>query len=70
MVKGVMFDFSGTLFRIESVLEWLGAVVAEAGLDMSVDGLAACAGRLTEVGALPGGAPPRALAGASRGPVA
>ncbi|MGW6159468.1 hydrolase, partial [Streptomyces sp. NPDC055144] len=29
MVKGVMFDFSGTLFRIESVSEWLGAVVAE-----------------------------------------
>ncbi|MGW4386905.1 HAD family hydrolase [Streptomyces sp. NPDC004685] len=61
MVKGVMFDFSGTLFRIESVPEWLGAVVAEAGLEMSADELAACAGRLTDVGALPGGAPPRTL---------
>ncbi|MEK0098545.1 hydrolase, partial [Streptomyces sp. A475] len=61
MIKGVMFDFSGTLFRIESVPEWLGAVVAEAGLDMSEDELAACSGRLTEAGALPGGAPPRAV---------
>ncbi|MFF1690346.1 MULTISPECIES: HAD family hydrolase [unclassified Streptomyces] len=61
MIKGVMFDFSGTLFHIESVPHWLEAVVSEAGLDMSEDELAACAGRLAEAGALPGGPPPRAL---------
>ncbi|MFE5581756.1 HAD family hydrolase [Kitasatospora sp. NPDC056531] len=59
MIKGVMFDFSGTLFRIESTTQWLRAVVAKAGLAMSEDELDACAGRLEAAGALAGGAPPR-----------
>jgi hypothetical protein len=29
--KGVLFDFSGTLFRIESAASWLRAALAEAG---------------------------------------
>ncbi|MEZ0090503.1 HAD family hydrolase [Streptacidiphilus sp. EB129] len=59
MIKGVMFDFSGTLFRIESVEEWF------ATLGSALDALtpaehAECARRLTEYGALPGGPPPLA----------
>ncbi|MFF4693097.1 HAD family hydrolase [Streptomyces sp. NPDC001307] len=61
MIKGVMFDFSGTLFRIESTADSLRAVVAEGGLAMTEGEFAACVGRLEEVGALPGGPPPRRL---------
>ncbi|GGM96986.1 HAD family hydrolase [Streptomyces fuscichromogenes] len=59
MVKGVMFDFSGTLFRIESTAQWLRAVVADAGLAVPVSELDACTARLEEFGAQPGGVPPR-----------
>lgn len=54
MIKGVMFDFSGTVFHIESVREWFDAVphgLSGAELD-------ACVERLTAAGALPGGPPP------------
>lgn len=61
MIKGVMFDFSGTLFRIEPTEDWLRAVVAEAGIDMDEAELVECAARLEEAGALPGGANPRRL---------
>lgn len=60
-VKGVMFDFSGTLFRVEPTGDWLRAVVADAGLDLPEAELVACAARLEEAGALPGGANPRRL---------
>ncbi len=46
-----MFDFSGTLFHIESVAEWLDAL----GLDLPPAERAACVRRLTDLGALPGG---------------
>ncbi|MBW8804879.1 MAG: hydrolase [Catenulispora sp. 13_1_20CM_3_70_7] len=59
MIKGVMFDFSGTLFRIESTADWLRAVVADAGLAVTESELAACTSQLEEFGALPGGVPPR-----------
>ncbi|MFF4147375.1 HAD family hydrolase [Streptomyces sp. NPDC001698] len=59
MIKGVMFDFSGTLFRIESTEQWLRAVVANASLAVPERELDACAGRLEEAGAQPGGAAPR-----------
>jgi HAD superfamily hydrolase (TIGR01493 family) len=59
MIKGVMFDFSGTLFRIESASLWLRAVVANAGLAVSEGELDACAHELEEFGAQPGGVPPR-----------
>lgn len=59
MIKGVMFDFSGTLFRIESAAQWLRAVATSAGLAVTERELDACAGRLEEFGAQPGGVPPR-----------
>ena len=54
MIRGVMFDFSGTLFHIESVGQWFDAV----GLDLPEPERAACVRRLTEYGALPGGPQP------------
>lgn len=61
MIKGVMFDFSGTLFRIEPTEDWLRAVLAEAAIDVPEAELLACAARLEEAGALPGGANPRRM---------
>lgn len=60
-VRGVMFDFSGTLFRIEPTEDWLRAVVADAGIDLPEAELISCAALLEEAGALPGGASPRLL---------
>ena len=34
MVTGVLFDFSGTLFRIESAESWLRAVLRECQVPM------------------------------------
>ncbi|MFI0942089.1 HAD family hydrolase [Streptomyces sp. NPDC021020] len=61
MIKGVMFDFSGTLFRIESAAEWLRVVVADAGLAVPEGELDACVVALEEFGAQPGGVPPRRI---------
>ncbi|GGT63150.1 HAD family hydrolase [Streptomyces lateritius] len=61
MIKGVLFDFSGTLFRIESAEDWLRAVVAACGHAMAEAELAGCAARLEAAGAQPGGANPRRL---------
>ncbi|WP_182446045.1 HAD family hydrolase [Streptacidiphilus sp. PB12-B1b] len=54
MIKGVMFDFSGTLFRIETVAEWFDTL----GLDLSGSERARCIERLTAAGAQPGGPQP------------
>ena len=54
----VLFDFSGTLFRIESAESWLRAVLDEAGLALSRAELAETARALETAGALPGGAAP------------
>ncbi|MHC5904031.1 HAD family hydrolase [Streptomyces sp. S6] len=54
-MSAVLFDFSGTLFRIESTDSWLRAVAGDAGLALSEAELAKYAGTLHEVGALPGG---------------
>jgi putative hydrolase of the HAD superfamily len=54
--KGVLFDFSGTLFRIESTDSWLRAVLAEAELTLSEPELTRTAQALEAAGALPGGA--------------
>ncbi|MEU6370409.1 HAD-IA family hydrolase [Streptomyces sp. NPDC046931] len=59
-IKGVLFDFSGTLFRIESTESWLRAVVTEAGLALSQEELVHTAERLESAGALAGGALPTA----------
>lgn len=58
MVKGVLFDFSGTLFRIEPVREWLAAVLSEQGVDVTPEDFERYVSGLTEAGALPGGPPP------------
>ncbi|MFD7014277.1 HAD family hydrolase [Streptomyces sp. NPDC059161] len=60
-IKGVLFDFSGTLFRIEPVGDWLSAVLDSCGITLPDDELAACARELEEAGALPGGANPLRL---------
>jgi HAD superfamily hydrolase (TIGR01493 family) len=56
-----MFDFSGTLMRIESAERWLGSVLEQAGLAASADELRTYARRLELAGALPGGGSPQAV---------
>ncbi|WP_028800251.1 HAD-IA family hydrolase [Streptomyces sp. 142MFCol3.1] len=57
-IKGVLFDFSGTLFRVESTDSWLRAVLRDAGLALPEDELTAAAQALDAVGAMPGGGRP------------
>ncbi|MFF4388840.1 HAD family hydrolase [Streptomyces sp. NPDC001552] len=59
MIKGVMFDFSGTLLRVESTEEWLAATLAETGIPLAEEEFGETARRLTEYGALPGGLSPQ-----------
>ena len=59
--KGALFDFSGTLFRVESVESWLRTVLDRYGTTMEAGAFARCAGRLAAAGALPGGPPPRTV---------
>ncbi|MEV6015013.1 MULTISPECIES: HAD-IA family hydrolase [unclassified Streptomyces] len=56
--KGVLFDFSGTLFRVEDTESWLRAVLAESGHTLPDPELAQKARALDEAGALAGGARP------------
>jgi putative hydrolase of the HAD superfamily len=58
-IKGVLFDFSGTLFRVEPTRRWLAGALAETGVAMAEEEFTACAQALEEAGALPGGHPPR-----------
>lgn len=60
-IRGVLFDFSGTLLRVEPVASWLGGVLADAGLTLPAAEFQRCAARLEEAGALPGGANPRVV---------
>ncbi|GAA3717187.1 HAD-IA family hydrolase [Streptomyces tremellae] len=53
--KAVLFDFSGTLFRIESAKSWLSSALAQTGVDMPADEVRRSAMRLAVAGALPGG---------------
>ncbi|MEU8585952.1 HAD-IA family hydrolase [Streptomyces sp. NPDC048664] len=57
-VKGVLFDFSGTLFRVESTASWLRAVLHETGTAPPDAGVPHTAALLEAAGALPGGANP------------
>jgi putative hydrolase of the HAD superfamily len=57
-IKGVLFDFSGTLFRAESTESWLRAVLRGADLTLPEGELAEAAYALETVGALPGGGRP------------
>ncbi|QCX80989.1 (S)-2-haloacid dehalogenase 4A [Streptomyces sp. YIM 121038] len=56
-IKGVLFDFSGTLFRVESTASWLRAALTARGLALPPDEEARLAAALDRAGALPGGAP-------------
>ncbi len=58
---GCLFDFSGTVFRVEPTGSWLRAALAAEGISVPDDEVERWALRLEEAGALPGGAPPRAV---------
>ncbi|MFF7070488.1 HAD family hydrolase [Streptomyces pseudovenezuelae] len=58
-MTAVLFDFSGTLFRIESTDSWLRAALDEAGIPLAEDEVTRLARELEHVGALPGGVAPR-----------
>ncbi|MFJ1970120.1 HAD family hydrolase [Streptomyces sp. NPDC087903] len=60
-MSAVLFDFSGTLFRIESAESWLRAVLDEAGLRLGEAELLRTSQALESTGALPGGAPAERL---------
>jgi HAD superfamily hydrolase (TIGR01493 family) len=57
-IKGVLFDFSGTLFRIESVSAWLHAALDARGASVGQADFEHWTRRLTDAGALPGGPDP------------
>lgn len=59
--EAVLFDFSGTLMRVEPAERWLSAVLAEAGLALSGEEVTGWARRLEQVGGLPGGRFPAEL---------
>ncbi|MER5946689.1 HAD-IA family hydrolase [Streptomyces sp. NPDC001904] len=54
-IKAVLFDFSGTLFRIESTGSWLRAALDATGLTLPDGEFDRAVAGLDEVGALPGG---------------
>ncbi|MDG9718311.1 HAD-IA family hydrolase [Streptomyces sp. DH24] len=58
-MTAVLFDFSGTLFRVESTESWLRGALGAAGLRLPESEVVSAARALEEAGALPGGAPPR-----------
>jgi hypothetical protein len=60
-MNAVLFDFSGTLFRIESTESWLRAVLRETGIALPEPELVEAARALESAGAMPGGAQPEQL---------
>lgn len=60
-IKGALFDFSGTLFRVEPTDAWLRAVLDASGTAVPEEDLQRYARLLEEAGALPGGAPPQVV---------
>jgi HAD superfamily hydrolase (TIGR01493 family) len=56
--KGCMFDFSGTLLRIEPAESWLRSVLDAAGIALPDEELASYAEKLSRTGGQPGGTPP------------
>lgn len=67
-IDGVLFDFSGTLLRIEPAERWLRASLAAfhavpgtAPCPLTDDEIARLAGALERAGALPGGGPPTSV---------
>jgi putative hydrolase of the HAD superfamily len=57
-MTAVLFDFSGTLFRVESTDSWLRGALAGTDVRLAEAELAAAAVALEAVGALPGGGDP------------
>ncbi|MFI5795784.1 HAD family hydrolase [Streptomyces sp. NPDC051677] len=57
-MTAVLFDFSGTLFRVESTESWLRTVLDAAGIALPEPEPAEKARALEAAGALPGGAAP------------
>ncbi|MEU2791297.1 HAD-IA family hydrolase [Streptomyces sp. NPDC007100] len=57
-IKGVLFDFSGTLARIESPETWLRTVLEETGTRVAEEEIVRLAAELSRAGALPGGSSP------------
>ncbi|QTD96834.1 HAD family hydrolase [Streptomyces cyanogenus] len=57
-MAAVLFDFSGTLFRIETAESWLRAVLAETGHTLPEPELTRAARALEAAGGLPGGPEP------------
>jgi putative hydrolase of the HAD superfamily len=66
--KAVLFDFSGTLLRIESTRAWVGAVLGGRTPPVPDDELDRYAALLERAGALPGGAAPLRVPPALAGP--
>ncbi|MEU5794018.1 HAD-IA family hydrolase [Streptomyces sp. NPDC047813] len=62
-MTAVLFDFSGTLFRVESTESWLRAVLDETGRDLPEPQVKETARALEAAGALPGGAAPMRVPG-------
>ncbi|MDX3452452.1 HAD-IA family hydrolase [Streptomyces sp. ME02-8801-2C] len=60
-MAAVLFDFSGTLFRIESTDSWLRTVLAEQGVVLPEPEMTVAVRALEAAGALPGGAAPQRL---------
>ncbi|MET9453213.1 HAD family hydrolase [Streptomyces cinerochromogenes] len=60
-MAAVLFDFSGTLFRVETTESWLRAALAETGHTLPEPELTRAARALEAAGALPGGANPLAV---------
>lgn len=56
-----MFDFSGTVFRIEPCEDWLRAVLADEGIEADPETVTGYARRLERAGAQPGGARPERI---------
>lgn len=54
----VLFDFSGTLFRVQSTESWLRGALDEREVELAETELAETARALERMGALPGGASP------------
>jgi putative hydrolase of the HAD superfamily len=61
MVAGVLFDFSGTLFHIESAESWLRAVLRDSRIHMPEAETRRAAAGLEAAGALPGGSLPQRM---------
>lgn len=62
-IKGALFDFSGTLFRIESVRSWLAATLAAREVSVEPAAFERYVQELEATGALPGGPPPQRVPG-------